>query len=102
MDFGKIKSTGIQAAHRGAAVLMDKLGRLSEINKKGVIDLVTDADTASEKVIIETIQAVFPAHTLTCTNHDGVVNLAFLYFATRYRVFNADLNDIAYTCVPTL
>ena len=64
MDFGKIKSTGILAAHRGAAVLMDKLGRLSEINKKGVIDLVTDADTASEKVIIETIQAVFPTHTL--------------------------------------
>lgn len=64
MDFGKIKSTAIQAAHQGAAVLMDKLGRLSEINKKGVIDLVTDADTASEKVIIETLQAVFPTHTL--------------------------------------
>jgi len=64
MDFGKIKSTGIQAAHRGAAVLMDKLGRLSKINKKGVIDLVTDADTASEKAIIETIQEAFPAHTI--------------------------------------
>jgi len=64
MDFGKIKSTGIQAVHRGAAVLMDKLGRLSKINKKGVIDLVTDADTASEKAIIETIQEAFPAHTI--------------------------------------
>jgi myo-inositol-1(or 4)-monophosphatase len=64
MDFGKIKSAAIEAAHRGAAVLMDKLGRLSEINKKGVIDLVTDADTASEKVILETIQTAFPTHSL--------------------------------------
>ena len=64
MDFGEIKSTAIAAAHRGAKVLMDKLGRLSEINKKGAIDLVTDADTASEKVIIETIHTAFPAHAI--------------------------------------
>ncbi|MCP3956069.1 MAG: inositol monophosphatase [Desulfobacterales bacterium] len=64
MDFGKIKSTGIQAAHQGAAVLMDKLGRLSEISKKGVIDLVTDADTASEKAILESIQKTFPTHSI--------------------------------------
>ena len=64
MDFGKIKSIGLEAAHRGAAVLMEKLGRLSEINKKGAIDLVTDADLASEKTIIETIQAAFPDHAI--------------------------------------
>ncbi len=64
MDLEKIKAVGIHAAHRGAKVLLSKLGRLSEINKKGAIDLVTDADIASEKAIIETIQAAFPQHSI--------------------------------------
>ena len=64
MDFDEIKGTAIQAARQGGAVLMDKLGRLSEINKKGAIDLVTEADTASEKVVIESIRKAFPAHTI--------------------------------------
>ncbi len=64
MDFGKIKSVALKAAHQGADVLMAKMGHLSEINKKGAIDLVTDADTASEKVIMDTIQAFFPEHAI--------------------------------------
>jgi myo-inositol-1(or 4)-monophosphatase len=64
MDFGKIMSVATEAAHRGADVLLQKMGRLAEINKKGAIDLVTDADTASEEAIITTIQAAFPDHTL--------------------------------------
>jgi len=64
MDFGKIKSVALEAAQQGAEVLMGKMGRLSEINKKGAIDLVTDADTASEKAIIATIQAAFPEHVI--------------------------------------
>jgi|GEM_PF-4044698 len=64
MDFGKIKSVALKAAHHGADVLMGKMGRLSEIRKKGDIDLVTDADTASEKAIIATIQKAFPEHVI--------------------------------------
>jgi len=64
MNLEKIKRTAIQAAQQGGAVLMNKLGRLSEINKKGAIDLVTDADTASERAVIETIREAFPAHTI--------------------------------------
>jgi len=64
MDFGKINSVAFKAAHHGAEVLMGKMGRLLEINKKGAIDLVTDADTASEKAIITTIQAAFPDHAI--------------------------------------
>jgi myo-inositol-1(or 4)-monophosphatase len=64
MDFEKIERIGLEAAQRGAAVLINKLGRLSTINKKGAIDLVTDADLASEKVIIETIRTAFPDHAI--------------------------------------
>ena len=45
---------------RRVRVLRKFQGNLSEIKKKGDIDLVTEADTASEKLIIDTIQADFP------------------------------------------
>ena len=64
MDFKQIKSVGMEAAHRGAEVLLNKLGRILEINKKGAIDLVTDADVESEKAIIETIRSAFPDHAI--------------------------------------
>jgi len=64
MDYRQIKRVAISAAHEGATVLLKKLGRLSKINKKGAIDLVTDADTESEKTIIETIHTAFPDHSI--------------------------------------
>ncbi len=62
MDLGIIKKTGIAAATKGAEILMDRLGRISKIEKKGAIDLVTDADTGAEKAIIHTIREEFPDH----------------------------------------
>ena len=64
MDLSKLEAVGIDAARRGSEVLLSKLGRLETINKKGAIDRVTDADTASEQAIIETIRAVYPDHTI--------------------------------------
>ncbi len=64
MDLELVKSIGIAAAYKGGRVVSSHLGRLSTINKKGSIDLVTKADTESEKVIIETILARFPDHTI--------------------------------------
>ena len=37
---------------------------MTEIRKKGAIDLVTEADTASEKVIIQTLRKPFPDHAI--------------------------------------
>lgn len=62
MDLGAIERVGVAAAARGADVLRSNLGRISTITKKGAKDLVTEADTASEKVIIDTIRSVFPDH----------------------------------------
>ena len=59
-----IKRVGIAAAYKAGGVLRSHYGRISRIDKKGDIDLVTEADTGSEKVIIDTIQKAFPNHTI--------------------------------------
>ena len=62
MDLELVKRVGIAAAYKGGSILRSHYGRISKIDKKGAIDLVTEADTESEKAIIETIQKVFPDH----------------------------------------
>jgi myo-inositol-1(or 4)-monophosphatase len=62
MDMQRIKRTGIAAAYKGSEILINNFGRISGIRKKGAIDLLTEADTGSEKAIIETIKKVFPSH----------------------------------------
>ncbi len=62
MDIEYIRRIGIAAAYKGGSVLRHFLGNISRIDKKGAIDLVTEADTGSEKVIIETIRERFPDH----------------------------------------
>ena len=64
MDLDYIKRTGIAAAYEGGKVLQSYFGQKPEIRKKGAIDLVTRADTASEKAIIETIRSRFPDHAI--------------------------------------
>ena len=64
MDLEYIKRVGIAAAYKGVGVLRAFFGRIREVNKKGAIDLVTAADTTSEKVIIETIKMAFPDHAI--------------------------------------
>jgi myo-inositol-1(or 4)-monophosphatase len=64
MDLELAKRVGIAAAYKGGNVLRSLYGKLFKINKKSAIDLVTEADTGSEKVIIETISKVFPDHAI--------------------------------------
>jgi myo-inositol-1(or 4)-monophosphatase len=51
----------IQTAHEAGAILRDKIGRVS-VEFKGTVDLVTDADRASEELIGSKISARFPDH----------------------------------------
>ncbi len=62
MELEYIKRVGISAAYKGGEVIRSYLGRISKISKKGAIDLVTEADIASEKAVIETIRSQFPHH----------------------------------------
>jgi myo-inositol-1(or 4)-monophosphatase len=49
-----------QAAQEAGKCLMNLLGNIHQVTKKGEIDLVTEADVRSEKAIIEVITGNFP------------------------------------------
>ncbi len=62
MDIQLIKRTAEAAAYIGGQILRQYYGKITQIEKKGTIDLVTQADIESEKAIIETIKGKFPDH----------------------------------------
>ena len=64
MDLARVHRIATRAAYRAGKVLRSFQGNLTEVRKKGAIDLVTEADVASEQVILETIGADFPTHSI--------------------------------------
>lgn len=64
MNIEKIKQVGIGAAYQAGEILKDHFGNLEMVRNKGTIDLVTEADLASEKAIVETIRTAFPDHSI--------------------------------------
>ena len=54
----------IQTARDAGAILADRLGRALQVSNKGDIDLVTEADLASENLIIERIKSYYPRHAI--------------------------------------
>jgi myo-inositol-1(or 4)-monophosphatase len=54
----------MQTARDAGAILNDRLGRALQVSNKGDIDLVTEADLASEKLIIERINSHYPRHAI--------------------------------------
>lgn len=64
MDLDSTKRVAIAAAYQGGRILAAKLGRIARIEHKGLIDLVTEADRASERCIVDTIRHQFPRHGL--------------------------------------
>ncbi|MBK9155751.1 MAG: inositol monophosphatase [Chloracidobacterium sp.] len=54
----------IQTAREAGNLLLEKFGRISSVTKKGDINLVTEADLASEALIIERIKSFYPKHSI--------------------------------------
>ena len=54
----------IQTARDAGSILADRMGRALQVSNKGDIDLVTEADLASEKLIIERIKTHYPRHAI--------------------------------------
>ena len=57
-------SFAIQTARDAGRILADRMGRALQVSNKGDIDLVTEADLASEKLIIERIKSHYPRHAI--------------------------------------
>jgi myo-inositol-1(or 4)-monophosphatase len=59
-----LRASAEEAARLGGGVLRDAFGGVREIRYKGGIDLVTDADKASEAVVLGFLRARYPEHAL--------------------------------------
>ena len=56
--------TAVKAANLAGQYLVENLGKVREIGLKAKNDLVTDIDLFSEKLIVDTISAEFPDHSI--------------------------------------
>lgn len=61
----------LEVAGAASAVLMRHFGRLASIDEKSPVDLVTEADRQSEQLILERLQAAFPADVVLAEERDG-------------------------------
>ena len=52
----------VQVAREAGRVLAEKFGRALQVSNKGDIDLVTEADLAAERLIVERISSYHPRH----------------------------------------
>ena len=65
MHLDLVNKVAVSAAYRSAAILRSRFGKPPAFTrKKSAAELVTEADEASEKAIIETIRAAFPGHAI--------------------------------------
>ncbi len=64
MNMETVKNTAISAIFQGGKILSDMYGSMFKVDRKGRIDLVTEADTASERAIINAITRQFPDHAI--------------------------------------
>ena len=60
MPYERELSVAVEAAQAAGRLLMEKFGRPIQAVHKGAIELVTEMDTASERLIFKTIQEAFP------------------------------------------
>jgi myo-inositol-1(or 4)-monophosphatase len=54
----------MQMARDAGRILIDRQGRALQVSNKGDIDLVTESDLASEKLIIDRIRSYYPRHAI--------------------------------------
>lgn len=54
----------IQTARDAGSMLAERLGRVLQVSHKGEIDLVTEVDVASERLIIDRIKSHYPRHAI--------------------------------------
>ena len=59
-----------QAASTAGPILMSHFGQLKQVRHKGPVDLVSEADLASEQAIVDIIRARFPSHSIIAEEGD--------------------------------
>jgi len=62
LNLNKVYQVAIAAAYQSGQILNRYYGQLKHVEKKGAIDLVTEADLESEKAVKTIIQGQYPDH----------------------------------------
>jgi myo-inositol-1(or 4)-monophosphatase len=60
----RAREIGIRAARSAGEILRRRIDSIREIRYKGAVDIVTDVDLESERLVCATILADFPTHTI--------------------------------------
>jgi myo-inositol-1(or 4)-monophosphatase len=60
----ELSACAVAAAERAGAVLLQRFTQPRTVEKKGLIDLVTDADRAAEEAALAVIRGRFPGHAI--------------------------------------
>jgi myo-inositol-1(or 4)-monophosphatase len=66
-----MKDLAITAAKEAGKILIESFGKIKRVDTKGVRDLVSNVDIASEKKIIEIIKTQYPDHGILCEESVG-------------------------------
>jgi myo-inositol-1(or 4)-monophosphatase len=69
----EVRAIAEEAAKRAGGLLKERLGKAGEVEFKGAIDLVTEADRASEDLITDAIRRAFPGHGILAEESPEVV-----------------------------
>ena len=67
----------IHTAREAGQLLVERLGSISKVHNKGEIELLTESDLASEKLIIDRIKTSYPRHAILA-EESGETNTASL------------------------
>ncbi len=68
----------VQTARDAGRILADRLGRALQVSNKGDIDLVTEADVASESLIIDRIKSHYPRHAILAEESGATNGVEFV------------------------
>jgi myo-inositol-1(or 4)-monophosphatase len=64
LDLANVREVGVAAACAAGELLRNRIDSIQEVRHKGVVDLVTDVDVASEKLVSGMLLEAFPSHTI--------------------------------------
>ncbi len=71
MDYTAVLSVAISIAEEAGAVVASHFGRTNHEQYKGAVDPVTEADLASETLILARLRAAFPEHRILAEESGG-------------------------------
>jgi myo-inositol-1(or 4)-monophosphatase len=78
-DIQKFLAVATQAAQAGGEVLQSFWGKLENIQEKTPGNLVTEADTASERVVLDILKTAFPEHRILAEESGASGEIASSY-----------------------